>query len=194
MVDIPGAIGTGYRVTISLNEEQPDGTEMTVQFSTGGPFFDAGGDASGSCSLDDEDDDSEPGDPLPEPPYRLGGQNARLKVYVVDDNGPQNPVLAFYRVNEDATGTLIYYVSAAQLAADYPALPATPTLIFSDGPYSFYKLPSGEFQVNAGPDAEGKVDVLTFTGVPPQNVHRSQFNVFTQLGWLPPSLRSNVGV
>src|SRR5690606_2504286 len=101
---------------------------------------------------------------------------------------------AFYRVNEDATGTLIFYISAMQLAADYPDVPATPTLIFSEGPYSFYKLPSGEFQVNAGPDAEGKTDVLIFTGVPPADVRRDQYNIYDVLGWLPLSLRERINL
>lgn len=188
-VEAPSQIGE-HRINIRLYQEQPEGTQLFVRYAVGIGYFNAMGDYVGNCTLDDND--SEPGEPLPEPPYRLGGENARLKVYVVEDNGPQNPVLAFYRVNEDATGNLIFYVSAAQLAADYPDVPETPVLIFSQGPYSFYKLPSGEFQVNAGPDAEGKVDVLIFTGVPPQNVHRDQFNVNTLLGWLPPALRDTV--
>lgn len=190
-VDVPWDAGQ-HSVTLDLDDEQPGGTQLFIRYSLGGDFYNVLGDYVDQCVASEGDEGSEPGEPLPEPPYRLGGENARLKVYVVEDNGPQNPVLAFYRVNEDATGNLIFYISAAQLAADYPDVPEAPVLIFSQGPYSFYKLPSGEFQVNAGPDAEGKVDVLIFTGVPPQGVHRDQFNTNTLLGWLPPALRDAV--
>jgi hypothetical protein len=40
---------------------------------------------------------------------------------------------------------------------------------------SLYKLTSGEYQVNVGPDSEGKVFVLNFTGCPAENVYENTF-------------------
>lgn len=169
-----------FDVTLELDEVQPEGTYLEIQTDAMGGWDTAPsfpGIATGNCEALNDEDDNE-GAPLPEPPYRLGGENARLKLFVVDE-GTANPVLAFYRVNEDASGTLIFFIPSSDLA-DLPANPDAPIEIYrsENGVYGFYKLPSGEYQVNAGPDAEGKVDVINFTGVPPTNVRRSQYNIY----------------
>lgn len=60
------------------------------------------------------------------------------------------------------------FVSAADLEA-LPEKPARNTLIAgsADGLVKFYKLSSGEYQVNYGPDADNKVFVFRWTGLPP---------------------------
>jgi hypothetical protein len=42
---------------------------------------------------------------------------------------------------------------------------------------ALYKLTSGGYQINAGPDAEGKVNVLNWAGCPAENVVESNFTV-----------------
>ncbi|MEZ4668184.1 MAG: hypothetical protein R3E39_09745 [Anaerolineae bacterium] len=37
-----------------------------------------------------------------------------------------------------------------------------------DGLVKFYKLSSGEYQINYGPDAKNKIFVFHWTGLPPQ--------------------------
>ncbi len=59
--------------------------------------------------------------------------------------------------------------------ADYPEFPETNTLIRERGPIALYKLTSGEYQINVGPDAENKVHVINFTGCPAGNVVESTF-------------------
>lgn len=44
-----------------------------------------------------------------------------------------------------------------------------------NGYISLYKLQTGEFQLNVGPDAESKVHVITWTGCPADDVHESTF-------------------
>ena len=84
---------------------------------------------------------------------------------------------------------LMYYISASALA-EYPTNPDRPTLVHrsDDGKFAFYILPTGEYQVNVGPDTEGKIEALTFTGIPPQNAILRSFNVY-HLSLFPAALR-----
>lgn len=72
------------------------------------------------------------------------------------------------------------------LSVPYADLPATPTgsnlLIAQNANIAFYRLTSGEYQVNAGPDAEGKTYVAIWNGCPMtyQNAYILQNGVLTQ--------------
>ncbi len=46
-----------------------------------------------------------------------------------------------------------------------------------NGFISLYKLQSGQYQINVGPDNEGKVNVIDFTGCPADDVVESTFVV-----------------
>jgi hypothetical protein len=89
--------------------------------------------------------------------------------------------IAIYLVNdEDGVGLQVLivdhlivprgaiFVSAAELDA-LPDNPARNTLIAQskDGLVKFYKLAGGEYQINYGPDANNKVFVFRWTGMPP---------------------------
>lgn len=89
--------------------------------------------------------------------------------------------IAIYLVNdEDGIGLQVLivdhlivprgaiFVSAAELDA-LPDNPARNTLIAQskDGLVKFYKLAGGEYQINYGPDADNKVFVFRWTGMPP---------------------------
>ncbi|MFN8375347.1 MAG: hypothetical protein U0694_21025 [Anaerolineae bacterium] len=58
-----------------------------------------------------------------------------------------------------------WIVAISQTADELDALPAVEDenlLVASSGDITLYKLTSGEYQVNNGPDAEGKVHVVVF--------------------------------
>lgn len=56
-----------------------------------------------------------------------------------------------------------------------PTNPETNTLIDSYYEFSLYRLTSGEFQLNVGPDAENKVFVIIWEGCPASNRRESTF-------------------
>lgn len=92
-------------------------------------------------------------------------EDQRLMVYGIDANGRGFPAVT---------------VTAEDLAP-YPAKPAENTLILSteDGRIAVYRLTTGELQVNVGPDAEGKVQVATFSGLDATGMNRRyEFNVY----------------
>jgi len=66
------------------------------------------------------------------------------------------------------------YVTAKTLAK-LPANPEKNTLISTYYEFSLYKLTSGEYQLNVGPDAEKKVKVMIWTGCPAENTKESEF-------------------
>lgn len=70
--------------------------------------------------------------------------------------------LQIYVVDLDGVGKLALTISAADLAAAVDHIATS-----ADGKVIAYRLASGEYQVNYGPDAEGKVFVFTFDGLPP---------------------------
>jgi hypothetical protein len=53
--------------------------------------------------------------------------------------------------------------------------PEQNTLIKEYYEFALYRLTTGEFQLNVGPDAENKVFVVIWTGCPPQEVEESTF-------------------
>ncbi len=73
-----------------------------------------------------------------------------------------------------ATGYRYITVSNAQLAS-IPARPATNTLLGSSGDVAVYRLTGGDYQINVGPDASGRVLVFIFDGLPPSTIRRADF-------------------
>ena len=90
---------------------------------------------------------------------RLNTSSTVGAVYI-DSNG-----VSVYSIDSSSMGNLAAFASASQLQAT--TQPAQNTLIASspDGRYAIFQLANGTnlFQVNYGPDAEGKVRVITFT-------------------------------
>ena len=64
-----------------------------------------------------------------------------------------------YRINSDSTGSLVFTATNEEIDA-VGASPVENTLIDAYDNIRLYRLTTGEFQVNAGPDAEGKEYVL----------------------------------
>ncbi|MDZ4769622.1 MAG: hypothetical protein SGJ24_10865 [Chloroflexota bacterium] len=61
--------------------------------------------------------------------------------------------------------------------AKLPANPEQNMLVKERGVIALYKLTTGEYQVNVGPDAEGKIYVVNFDGCPAENVRETNFQV-----------------
>jgi hypothetical protein len=89
-----------------------------------------------------------------------------------DGNGGSS--LDFYCVAPDSTGFLGLQITAEDLPE---SIPAENTLIKQSEVcnVAFYVLSSGEYQVNIGPDAEGKVWELIFTSLDMDNLRMQQF-------------------
>ena len=66
------------------------------------------------------------------------------------------------------------YVRASTLAK-LPEFPEKNTLIKTYYEFSLFKLTSGEYQLNVGPDFENKVHVIIWTGCPAQNPYESSY-------------------
>ena len=100
--------------------------------------------------------------PPVDPPATDGRLNTSSTVGAVyiDSNG-----VSVYSIDSASQGNLAAFASASQLQAT--TQPAQNTLIASssDGRYAIFQLANGAnlFQVNYGPDADGKVRVITFT-------------------------------
>lgn len=75
--------------------------------------------------------------------------------------------LVVYKILPDGQGQFSFSVSAADLAA-LPSHPDAPVLVAADpnGFASLYWLPSNEYQIVAGPDAEGKMFKFIFRNFP----------------------------
>lgn len=66
------------------------------------------------------------------------------------------------------------YVRASALAK-LAEFPAKNTLIKTYYEFSLFKLTTGEYQLNVGPDFENKVHVIIWTGCPAQNPYESSY-------------------
>ena len=101
-------------------------------------------------------------------------------VYARSDNG-----ITIYGVDADSKGFLAVHVAPEDLPDCDPA-PSENQLLASsaDGKYTVWLLTTCEYQANIGPDAEGKVQVVTWRGVPAikESVSSYDFNVFEVLG------------
>jgi hypothetical protein len=85
-----------------------------------------------------------------------------------------NPILNIFCIDAKGNG-LFGYTLTQEMFNKAPAKPDKNTLVGETSvcrvPIKFYVLTSGEYQINIGPSAEGKVDVIVFTGLPPTNIH-----------------------
>lgn len=100
----------------------------------------------------------------------------------LDDTNTVSPVAVYPTATGiqvwDANGHLLIDVPMEVLAG-LPGFPDENLLIAqsADGTAALYLLTTGEYQVNAGPGADGYVYVLIWTGIPPENVYTRSFYV-----------------
>ncbi len=89
--------------------------------------------------------------------------------------------IEIYRIDAQGKGTLALTITRTEIRRVERRNPTTNTLIKAtpDGLFAVYLLSTGEFQANLGPDAEGKVEVVTWRGLPPEAPPViTHFNVF----------------
>jgi len=81
-----------------------------------------------------------------------------------------------YRLVDNRRGRRIIRITP-QEQAELAEFPETNILIEAVGDVALYKLTTGEYQINNGPDDEGKVHVINWTGCPAENVYESSFTI-----------------
>jgi hypothetical protein len=128
-----------------------------------------------------DDTDSPPTKPSSPPRPGIDTLNANALIVPVLDRPDLSPDmgLVIWGINPVGEGYLAFVVPSDVLAK-LPDHPDEAILIDStdDGLYAFYKLTTGEYQLNIGPDFEGKVQVVIFDGIPPTTVYRRDFNIY----------------
>jgi hypothetical protein len=87
-----------------------------------------------------------------------------------DDTG--SPAIDVYRVDGDS-GVFIGEFEYALFEPYLDTPPSTNTRLETIDKATLYALSSGEFQINIGPDAEGKYGIVIFSGLPPSSTRRS---------------------
>jgi len=102
---------------------------------------------------------------------RISGFDPSVAVYVRDNK------IQVYQIVEGGQGQLIIDANAVDLAA-LPDKPEENTLIESSGNVALYKLTTGEYQINSGPDVSGNVNVVIFSAFPLSDVYFRPFNVY----------------
>ncbi|MEQ8674017.1 MAG: hypothetical protein RLP44_24750 [Aggregatilineales bacterium] len=105
-------------------------------------------------------------------PINEGNSENEVAVYnAKDDNG--DPTLHIYDINDEGDGTLALEITQGIIAPyiDNPPAENTALMTSDNGKVTLYVLDTGELQINSGPDAEGKIHVLIFDGIPPTNIY-----------------------
>jgi hypothetical protein len=95
----------------------------------------------------------------------------------VDSEG--NPTIQVYDVESDGRGTYVGTYSYDLFTPYLNVRPETSVELDRIGKTSLYALTTGEFQINIGPDIEGKVVSVIFRGLPPVEVYKHEYNVYS---------------
>jgi hypothetical protein len=94
---------------------------------------------------------------------RINRDPGALGVIYAVSYGARGMGLHIYKVGGDSNGALWLEIAPEMLAA-VPQFPSEYMIIArsEDGYIELAKLPTGQYQVNTGPDAEGKIHVVVF--------------------------------
>lgn len=116
-----------------------------------------------------------PWEVVPKPIGPINLQHGSLISQLTPGLDPQgNPDLQVWCVDPAGKGFFGGAVTGADITAA-PALPGSKTLVRRIdaclAPVAFYVAPDGEYQVDIGPDGEGKTYITNFTGLPPTNIY-----------------------
>lgn len=87
--------------------------------------------------------------------------------------------MELYRFNGQGVGYRVMRVRERDVAS-LPEFPTTNTLVRQNEGVALYKLTSGEFQINAGPDENSKVYVIVFNWTCPADVVREETFILGQ--------------
>ncbi|MBN1427060.1 MAG: hypothetical protein JXB07_01665 [Anaerolineae bacterium] len=92
-----------------------------------------------------------------------------------------HPVLHVYCLDEKGNGYL-GDILTQDMFSKAPAHPLQNTKVgethVCQVPVEAYVLNTGEYQINIGPDIEGKTHEVIFTGLPPSHVYFKSFNLY----------------
>lgn len=107
-----------------------------------------------------------------------GLSDGRLNYYHGDlinvlyrSNVDSQPAIAVYGLDEDSNGIRRGYFTLDDIAPYIDNPPAVNTAIRTIDESTLYALTSGEFQINIGPDDEGKLYTVIFDGLPVTSVY-----------------------
>jgi hypothetical protein len=98
-----------------------------------------------------------------------GAGDLLAALYMGTDSTGQ-PTIDVYQIVAPSKGSFIGGFEKALFTPYIDAPPAANTLLARIGQTSLYALTSGEFQINIGPDAEGKIARVLFRSFPPTNI------------------------
>ncbi len=104
-----------------------------------------------------------------EPPARVCDDD-RINCNLFDDkfalyHGADGAGIDVWPINSSSEGQYLFSITAADFGSYLDNPPDSPVLIRSVGLFDVYILPTGEVQVNYGPDAEGKSYVIIMSGI-----------------------------
>lgn len=158
--DGPSPVGSGDSISANVVAISPLGAMVNVSGDTSGGGSTGGG--TGGPTI------------TPDMPYINIRGDLVARIYPAFSAG--RPALHIYCLGE---GTYLGLVVSSADLADYPERPASNTLVARSRvcPVAFYILTTGEYQVNIGPDREGKTYVTIFRGLPPSGVYGYELSV-----------------
>jgi hypothetical protein len=116
--------------------------------------------------------------PLPPPPpdsrfnWHHGGMHS-VVMYAADESGTPGLRMLSPRGRE-----LLWLPLAALNPDSAPPAVNTELARTPDGQIRVYRLATGEFQVNIGPDAAGIERVTIFEGIPPARIYSSEWSIY----------------
>lgn len=99
------------------------------------------------------------------------GQGDLLNVLYARYDRNSKPEIHVYSLNSLSQGVFQGTFPYVRFLPYLTKPPQRNVLIAKVGSSSLYALASGEFQINVGPDSEGKIYSVFFTGLPPKNIY-----------------------
>ena len=125
--------------------------------------------------------------PCVSPPLELKTENVAMLqigtlvvVFAVPEPGAENDVFALdiWGIDDKGVGYPALYIDSATLAGQ--DIPLENALVdhTEDWTIAIYRLSTGEWQINVGPDEKGNVSVTIFDGLPPTNIYHKDFNIY----------------
>ncbi len=104
----------------------------------------------------------------------LGDQLALILPGTDDGDSPE---LHVYSVNEEGgADEFLLAITQEDIAPYVDNPPPQNTLILSHSDIAFYVLDTGEFQVNLGPDADGRMWAIIIDGIPARLIYGYEVN------------------
>lgn len=86
-----------------------------------------------------------------------------------------NPTIRVYDIAADSTGMLRGDYAYELFEPYLTNPPAVNTVLGTLGKTKLIALTTGQFQINVGPDAEGKIHEIVWDGLPPRNIRFSSY-------------------